>query len=102
MKRDINHPFKFILTTRFKVRVLKNLLKNENTKKILDVGCGSGFILSQLESIYDSAVGIDMSPEAIKFGQQFTKAELKMGNAEKMEFSNGEFDCIKRDPLLNP
>jgi len=94
MKRKINHPFKFILTTRFKVRLVKKLLKNENTSKILDAGCGSGFILSQLDNIYDTAVGIDMSPEAIKFGQQFTKAELKKGNAEKMEFSDDEFACI--------
>ena len=61
---------------------------------LLDVGCGGAFMLSQLEDLYDIAIGIDMSPEAIEFGQLFTKAKLQVGNAEKLDFKDDEFDCI--------
>ena len=88
------HPFRNILTTRFKLRVIKNLLNREKTNKILDAGCGSAYMLSQLENLYDKGFGVDMSPEAIKYGQQFTKAKLQVGNAEKLEFKDKEFDCI--------
>ena len=88
------HPFSHILTTVFKVRIIKNHIKKEKTSKILDAGCGSGFMLSQLDELYKDGYGIDMSPEAIKFGQQFTKAKLHIGNAEKLDFEDNEFDCI--------
>ena len=90
----MKHPFRNILTTRFKTRVIKKLLPTEDINRILDAGCGSGFMLSQLENIYDNGFGIDMSPEAIEFGQQFTKAKLQVGNAEKLDFMDEEFDCI--------
>ena len=78
----------------FKVNIVKRLLNKEKTRKILDAGCGSGFMLSRLENYYDIGFGIDMSPEAIEFGKQFTKAELKVGNAEKLDFQDSEFNCI--------
>jgi ubiquinone/menaquinone biosynthesis C-methylase UbiE len=90
----LEHPFKNILTTRFKSRVIKKLLPAEGINRILDAGCGSGFMLSQLENLYQYGYGIDMSPEAIEFGQKFTKAKLQIGNAEKLEFIDKEFDCI--------
>ena len=88
------HPFRNILTTRFKVRVIRDLLRGEKTGTVLDAGCGSGFMLSQLHSLYDRGEGIDMSPEAIAFGQQFTKAKLAVGNAEKLSFGEGTFDAV--------
>ena len=94
MKINSIHPFKHIITTCFKVRVIKNLIKKEKSSKILDAGCGSGFMLSQLEELYQNGYGIDMSPEAIEFGQQFTKAKLQVGNAEKLDFNDNEFNCI--------
>ena len=78
----------------FKVNIVKRLLNKEKTRKILDAGCGSGFMLSRLENYYDIGFGIDMSPDAIEFGKQFTKAELKVGNAEKLDFQDSEFNCI--------
>ena len=90
----MQHPFSKILTTRFKVRIIRALLEEEEIRLLLDVGCGGAFMLSQLEDLYDIAIGIDMSPEAIEFGQLYTKAKLQVGNAEKLDFKDDEFDCI--------
>ena len=94
MKINSIHPFKHIITTCFKVRVIKNLIKKEKSSKILDAGYGSGLILNQLEDLYKDGYGIDMSPETIKFGQQFTRAILLVGNAEELDFNDNEFYCI--------
>ena len=89
------HPFSFVLTTLFKTRIIKSLFDKKDPKlKLLDAGCGSGFMLSALHEYYEEGYGIDMSPEAIKFGEQFTKAKLMIGNAEKLDFKDAEFDCI--------
>lgn len=89
------HPFSYILTTVFKIRIIKNLFdKKDPSLKILDAGCGSGFMLSALHDYYGEGFGIDMSPEAIEFGKQFSKSKLMVGNAEKLDFKDAEFDCI--------
>ncbi|MBL8022459.1 MAG: class I SAM-dependent methyltransferase [Leptospirales bacterium] len=88
------HPFRFILTTRYKIRYIRSLLRGETTADLLDLGCGSGFALSQMEGSFKNATGIDMSPEAIAFGQQFTTAKLMVGNAEKLPFKDKSFDAI--------
>lgn len=88
------HPFNAILTTRFKIRVLKKLLRDERISYLLDAGCGSGFVMSQLENFYEYGYGIDMSFEAIEFGQPYTKAKLKLGNAEILDFDDEKFDCL--------
>jgi len=97
-----SYYFSQILTTRFKVRIIRALLEEEEIRVLLDVGCGGAFMLSQLEDLYDIAIGIDMSPEAIEFGQLFTKAKLQVGNAEKLDFkvinACGHFN--QRRPLL--
>lgn len=89
------HPFLDILTTRYKVRPVRKLLEEGGAKRsLLDVGCGSGFMLSQLESSFGKTVGIDLAKESIEFGRQFTNAALMVGDAEAMPFGEGEFDCI--------
>ena len=88
------HPFKNVLTTHFKVRLIKDLIKNHLGGRLLDVCCGSGFLLSQFENHFSKNDGIDMSPEAIEFGKQFTHAQLIVGNAEEMPYEDNSFDCI--------
>lgn len=88
------HPFKYILTTCFKVRPIKAFLKKVKRGKLLDVGCGSGFMLSQLDGEFQESFGIDLSPEAVEFGKNFTHANLQVANAEKLPFEDNYFDCI--------
>ncbi|MBC8489531.1 MAG: hypothetical protein H8D45_26230 [Bacteroidetes bacterium] len=49
-------------------------------------------MLNQLEDLYDTAIGIDMSPEAIDFGKPFTKAKLQVGNADIIIPYFGSYD----------
>lgn len=70
---------------------------NLNSKNILDVGCGTGTILSQLsknECICLS--GIDLSEEMIKIAKQrlSNKIELKVGDSEQLPWGNRTFDAV--------
>lgn len=88
------HPFEFVLTTCFKARLIEKLLGRERISRLLDIGCGGGYMLSRLENHCDEVFGVDLSPEAIQFAKGFTRAELLVSSAEKLPFKDGEFDCI--------
>jgi ubiquinone/menaquinone biosynthesis C-methylase UbiE len=89
-----SHPFNQVITTRFKTRIIRKLIKDCKKGKLLDVGCGSGYILSQIENYFQEAFGIDMSAEALDFGRRFTDAKLMLANAEKLPFDDSTFDCV--------
>ena len=88
------HPFTYILTTRFKTRLINSLLEKDRRSLLLDVGCGSGFVLSQIEDKFNLAVGIDMSKEAVKYGSSFINSALIIGDAQRLPFKDSTFDCI--------
>lgn len=90
----MKHPFDYILTTRYKTRLIRNLIKDTNKQRVLDVGCGGGFILSKVGNLFDFAAGVDMSVEALQFGSAYTNASLNVANAEQLPFKNNSFDCI--------
>jgi methylase of polypeptide subunit release factors len=43
---------------------MKQLLDKNKKKYLLDIGCGSGFLLSKMEGQFDRVFGLDVSPEA--------------------------------------
>ena len=88
------HPFHYVLTSRFKPRVIKSLLNGESNGKLLDIGCGSGHMLHRLSQNYQDSTGIDMCKEAILFGQSFVNSPMFPGNAEALPFSDSTFDTI--------
>jgi protein-L-isoaspartate(D-aspartate) O-methyltransferase len=79
--------------------VAEALLKHYNIKedaKILDVGCGKGFLLFEFMQLLPKAtiVGIDISTYAIENAKEEVKPFLQVGNANKLPFSDHEFDFI--------
>jgi len=56
----------FLGRRRIVFSLLEQYLPNESQLRILDVGCGAGFTLKELEK-YGLATGVDVSEEAIKF-----------------------------------
>tara|TARA_B100000787_G_scaffold62363_1_gene45807 strand:+ start:88 stop:753 length:666 start_codon:yes stop_codon:yes gene_type:complete len=75
-----------LLITRFKLT---------NKSKILDVGCGKGFLLYEIKKILPGAtvVGLDISKHGIKNCHPSLKNNLKIFDAKKkLPFKNGQFD----------
>ena len=67
----------------------------EGAEHILDLGCGTGFFLAELEAIHPGAVGLDISHDMLKVSEQYVPgARLVTGDAEKLPFHPGVFDTV--------
>ena len=64
-------------------------------ERILDLGCGTGFFLAELEEKHPGAVGLDISHEMLKVSDQYVPgARLVTGDAERLPFKPGHFDVV--------
>ena len=64
--------------------------------KILDIGCGKGFLLYEFTQIVPGikVVGIDISIYALTNAKEEIKPFLKQGDAKKLDFKDNDFDLI--------
>jgi len=64
--------------------------------KVLDVGCGKGFLVKDLmlECPGLEVFGLDISLYALMNCEQEVVGRLHLGSAEKMPFADSSFDCI--------
>ena len=64
---------------------------------LLDIGCGTGNLLSLISSKYDTNLaGIDFSPEMLEIAHSKlgNKADLRLGNSENLPFEYESFDMV--------
>lgn len=64
--------------------------------KILDVGCGKGFLLYEFTQVVPGVeiAGIDLSPYAIENAKPEVKPFLKVANATALPFADHSFDFV--------
>ena len=64
-------------------------------RRVLDLGCGTGFFLAELEKLHPGAVGLDISHDMLKVSDRYVPgARLVTGDAERMPFRRGVFDAV--------
>lgn len=64
--------------------------------RILDVGCGKGFLLYDLQQVVPGVevAGIDISDYALRTAKPEVQPFLRQGDAAHLPFENGSFDLI--------
>lgn len=64
--------------------------------KVLDVGCGKGFLLYDLTQAVPGieVAGIDVSQYAIDNAKEEVKLHLRVGGADALPFADGTFDLV--------
>ena len=64
--------------------------------KVLDVGCGKGYLLYELSQVLPGAevAGIDISEWAIDHAKEEVKPFLKIGNAISLPYEDNYFDYV--------
>ncbi|OGD71330.1 hypothetical protein A3A84_03880 [Candidatus Collierbacteria bacterium RIFCSPLOWO2_01_FULL_50_23] len=75
--------------------LIKDLLRENQPKKILDIGCGTGETLTFLKTVFPKATlfGVDVLAEAVRFTIQRGHA-AKKADALNLPFKDNSFDAI--------
>ena len=70
--------------------------KLKSDSKILDVGCGKGFILYEFKKLLPNSEikGLDISSYAIKNAKDEVKKNLVLGHANSLPFKKDYFDLV--------
>ncbi|MBU0894792.1 MAG: class I SAM-dependent methyltransferase [Nanoarchaeota archaeon] len=75
------------------IKFLIEILNKHNSKKILDVGCGTGTHISLLEKADFECTGIDLNIEMLKIANKKVKAKLLQANMSDFNIDE-KFDAI--------
>lgn len=102
------HQFKRRLTYRNILSRVRPALRNEPECRVLEVGCGSGYLLSRLEELVPRAElwGLEYDPRLVSLTcSKLKRAKVIQGNAESFALP-GQFDlvvsCQVIEHLYNP
>lgn len=78
------------------VKRLQKFYKLNSKSRILDVGCGKGFLLYDLLELIPgiTVAGIDISEYAIQNALNQVKPFVTIGNAKKLPFADKVFDLV--------
>lgn len=81
-------------------------VRNDDIKRVLDLGCGCGRHLIMLAREGYDTYGLDISQRAIAFAQQWLereglKADLRVGSAMKLPYGEGSFDLVISHGVLD-
>lgn len=73
--------------------------KNFANKKVLDVGCGNGYVLSNYAKEGADVYGVDITEKGIelchkRFELLNLKGNFQVANAEELPFADETFDCV--------
>ena len=74
------------------IKYFASLLESLSTGKVLEIGCGEGYLLSAVTA--SEKVAIDISAEALRKARSRTNAQLGVALAERLPFPDCTFDLV--------
>lgn len=80
-----------------KIRLAKKLLSRLEFRNCLDVGCASGYMVSEVAKAFPSSqyMGIDIYDKAIEYARRtYPSIKFKVASADKLPFKDSSFDLI--------
>lgn len=84
----------FRAENRAKVRGRMEELRAEFGGRLLDVGCGTGFIIDLAADLFDDVRGLDLTPAMLARVPRRQNVHLYRGDAAQLPFSDGCFDVV--------
>jgi 2-polyprenyl-3-methyl-5-hydroxy-6-metoxy-1,4-benzoquinol methylase len=69
-------------------------------RRLLDVGCGSGWYLAQMRDLGWRVMGVEMDPQAAKVARECRQLRVFVGTLEEAQFPEGSFDTITMSHVL--
>lgn len=91
----MENPMKYNIGARAHDKfILKYVKPKTNGEKILDVGCGLGYVTTSLLAKKGIAYGVDLDENALKFANKYGDASFLTANALTLPFKDSSFDYI--------
>jgi ubiquinone/menaquinone biosynthesis C-methylase UbiE len=92
---ELEQNYWWFVGVRAMVRNLLSLsVEHDRLGKVLDVGCGTGALLDQLQSCSEELWGVDLSSEALKYCSLRGHKNLILADANNTPFPSAYFDVI--------
>ncbi|MBN2458145.1 class I SAM-dependent methyltransferase [Candidatus Woesearchaeota archaeon] len=89
------YPMHYNISVRYRYRAISRMLKPGPQKRLLDVGCGLGYMTARLSGRFQ-ATGIDLDKDCIRFAaDQDPKGKYMVADAgKKLPFKDDTFDYV--------
>lgn len=71
------------------------------TGRLLDLGCGTGFVAGRASALFDSVVGLDISPSILRQAAAGDGVSLVAGDSDQLPFAAGSFNGIAAVAVLH-
>ncbi|MBE3092245.1 MAG: class I SAM-dependent methyltransferase [Actinobacteria bacterium] len=92
----------FFPENQFKVKEILKTIRKKSGPKLLDIGCGTGFIINLAKDLFDEIHGIDISEEMLnKVDISTGNIFLHKGMVEKLPFEKEYFDVVTSYAVLH-
>jgi SAM-dependent methyltransferase len=83
------------------VRGRLQALRAEFGGRLLDVGCGTGFIINIAADLFDDVKGIDLTPAMLERVPRRPNVQVYCGDAASLPFGAGDFDVVSAYSFLH-
>jgi len=90
----MENPLKYSLSTRFKEKYFIDFLWPDNKERVLEIGCGLGYLLSLFEPSNGDLYGLDISLSSLIVAKKMVKANFVLSDAQILPFKNNSFHKI--------
>ena len=91
-----NNFFQWLWHTH-KIKLVKKIIKDLNFKNCLDVGCASGYMISEISKEFPRTnyFGVDVYDKAISYAKKtYPNIKFKVASADNLLFKDKSFDLI--------
>ena len=75
--------------------IFLNYLDAQKGRKLLDVGCGTGYLLRAADQRGLETYGVDISDEGVKIAKKVSpRSKISIGKGEQLKFPDSSFDYV--------
>jgi len=96
------NPLKYNISTRFRSKLINEELRATKEMKILDVGCGIGYMAEIFSKRgFRNVFAMDISVNSLKFASKRNpKALFVVGDVLKLPYKDNSFDCVVTSEVM--
>ncbi len=85
-----------------RVRALvRELAQKTGGSRLLDIGCGTGFLLDMAHDLFRKLEGIDISEEMLRLVTPRPNVHVRISTAEELPFEDNSFDVVTAHSVLH-